>query len=74
MRKFASYLINKYVIPGMENTWELEVRNTANQKIPYYLYRGTSYPQLLGTVAKYGLCVDAEHLRIYDKFHRNGRV
>lgn len=71
MRKIASYLINKYINPGMETVWELEVKNTANQKIPYRFYCGTSYPTLLGEVAKLGLCIDAEHMKIYN-FDENG--
>lgn len=73
MRKFASYRIVKYIIPGKETTWDLEVKNTANQKIPYRIYNGTSFPKLLGVVTKYGLCIDKEHLKVLE-FGEDGRL
>lgn len=73
MKKFASYRIVKYIIPDKEITYDLEVKNTANQKIPYRLYNGHSFPELLGVVAKYGLCVDAEHIKTYE-FGKDGKL
>jgi hypothetical protein len=73
MKKFASYSITKYIFPGKAPVYDLEVKNTANQKAPYRLYNGTSFPELLGVVANYGLCVDAEHMKTYE-FGEDGKL
>lgn len=76
MRKFASFTITKTIYPPKYNhpdTFDLEVKNTANQRIPYRLYAGPSFDKLLETAKEYNLDVYNHPMRVL-KFDDNGHL
>ena len=55
MKKFARIQIVETLFPNKAPIFDLEVKNTANQIIPYRIYNGPSFDDLLLTALRYGI-------------------
>lgn len=75
MRKFASFEIVETLLPNHKPIFDLLVKNTANQRIPYRIYNGTSFDELILTAIKYHIDLKSYHdIKVYNFWNGNDGI